>query len=247
MRKFDTIIQVPSKTPPTAPDQLQFGALILASSAEVTFPEAAANTSAIESEIAKAKDVAERQPKEARRLSRLAQWFPKHAAEIVEWLVANGKTNIAAKIQFSPLIVSRPGAAKNTTKKSAGRPLDDELSYELARFEAFMKAGKYKSTRDAAIAFCGVRQAQPLQNKLSTFGRAFELSRRPRIVRGPEHSRRPTMSRDPNDDRSDSMNPNNDAYWDSLDNHADQLNPAPHPQVPRVLLLLPIIPMLKHA
>ena len=33
------------------------------------------------------------------------------------------------------------------------------------------------------------------------------------------------MSRDPNDDRSDSMNPNNDAYWDSLDNHADQLNP----------------------
>lgn len=28
-----------------------------------------------------------------------------------------------------------------------------------------------------------------------------------------------------NDDRSDSMNPNNDAYWDSLDNHADQLNP----------------------
>jgi hypothetical protein len=28
-----------------------------------------------------------------------------------------------------------------------------------------------------------------------------------------------------NDDRSDSMNPNNDAYWDSLDNHADQMNP----------------------
>ncbi|WP_445363188.1 hypothetical protein ACJJIQ_23640 [Microbulbifer sp. ANSA003] len=33
------------------------------------------------------------------------------------------------------------------------------------------------------------------------------------------------MSRDPNDDRSDSMNPNNDAYWASLDNRADQLNP----------------------
>jgi len=33
------------------------------------------------------------------------------------------------------------------------------------------------------------------------------------------------MSRDPNDDRSDSMNPNNDAYDDSLDNHANQLNP----------------------
>lgn len=33
------------------------------------------------------------------------------------------------------------------------------------------------------------------------------------------------MSNDPNDDRSDSMNPNNDAYSDSLDNHADQLNP----------------------
>ncbi len=33
------------------------------------------------------------------------------------------------------------------------------------------------------------------------------------------------MSRDPNDDRSDSMNPNNDAYQDSLDNHSDQLNP----------------------
>jgi hypothetical protein len=34
-----------------------------------------------------------------------------------------------------------------------------------------------------------------------------------------------TMGRTPNDDRSDSMNPNNDAYWDSLDNHSNQLNP----------------------
>jgi hypothetical protein len=33
------------------------------------------------------------------------------------------------------------------------------------------------------------------------------------------------MSRDPNDDRSDSMNPNNDAYDDSMDNHSNQLNP----------------------
>lgn len=33
------------------------------------------------------------------------------------------------------------------------------------------------------------------------------------------------MSDPSNDDRSDSMNPNNDSYWDSLDNHADQLNP----------------------
>lgn len=33
------------------------------------------------------------------------------------------------------------------------------------------------------------------------------------------------MSRTPNDDRSDSMNPNNDAYWSSLDNHSNQLNP----------------------
>lgn len=33
------------------------------------------------------------------------------------------------------------------------------------------------------------------------------------------------MSRTPNDDRSDSMNPNNDAYHDAQDNHADQLNP----------------------
>ena len=32
------------------------------------------------------------------------------------------------------------------------------------------------------------------------------------------------MSRTPNDDRSDSMNPNNDAYDDSQDNRADQLN-----------------------
>ena len=31
--------------------------------------------------------------------------------------------------------------------------------------------------------------------------------------------------RDPNDDRSDSMNPNNDAYQDSMDNHSNQLNP----------------------
>lgn len=33
------------------------------------------------------------------------------------------------------------------------------------------------------------------------------------------------MSRTPNDDRSDSINPNNDAYDDSQDNRADQLNP----------------------
>jgi hypothetical protein len=33
------------------------------------------------------------------------------------------------------------------------------------------------------------------------------------------------MGRTANDDRSDSMNPNNDSYWDSLDNHANQLNP----------------------
>ncbi len=33
------------------------------------------------------------------------------------------------------------------------------------------------------------------------------------------------MNRDPNDDRSDSMNPNNDAYQESMDNHSDQLNP----------------------
>ena len=33
------------------------------------------------------------------------------------------------------------------------------------------------------------------------------------------------MSRTPNDDRSDSMNPNNDAYDDAQDNRADQLNP----------------------
>jgi hypothetical protein len=33
------------------------------------------------------------------------------------------------------------------------------------------------------------------------------------------------MSRTPNDDRSDSMNPNNPAHDDSLDNHSDQLNP----------------------
>ena len=33
------------------------------------------------------------------------------------------------------------------------------------------------------------------------------------------------MSRTANDDRSDSMNPNNDAYQDSMDNHSNQLNP----------------------
>ncbi|MEC4723424.1 hypothetical protein RY831_30235 [Noviherbaspirillum sp. CPCC 100848] len=32
------------------------------------------------------------------------------------------------------------------------------------------------------------------------------------------------MGRTPNDDRSDSMNPNNDAYHDARDNHANQLN-----------------------
>lgn len=33
------------------------------------------------------------------------------------------------------------------------------------------------------------------------------------------------MGRTANDDRSDSMNPNNDAYQDSMDNHSNQLNP----------------------
>jgi uncharacterized protein YPO0396 len=33
------------------------------------------------------------------------------------------------------------------------------------------------------------------------------------------------MGRSSNDDRSDSLNPNNDAYSDSMDNHANQLNP----------------------
>ena len=33
------------------------------------------------------------------------------------------------------------------------------------------------------------------------------------------------MGRSANDDRSDCMNPNNDAYHDSLDNHSNQLNP----------------------
>jgi len=33
------------------------------------------------------------------------------------------------------------------------------------------------------------------------------------------------MGRTPNDDRSDSMNPSNDAYWDSLDNRSTQLKP----------------------
>ncbi len=33
------------------------------------------------------------------------------------------------------------------------------------------------------------------------------------------------MGRTANDDRSDSMNPNNDAYDDSMDNHSNQLNP----------------------
>ncbi|WP_340163283.1 DUF3077 domain-containing protein [Pseudomonas maioricensis] len=34
-----------------------------------------------------------------------------------------------------------------------------------------------------------------------------------------------TMGRTSNDDRSDSLNPNNDAYQSSMDNHSDQLNP----------------------
>lgn len=33
------------------------------------------------------------------------------------------------------------------------------------------------------------------------------------------------MSRTPNDDRSDSLNPNSDAYSSSQDNRSDQLNP----------------------
>lgn len=32
------------------------------------------------------------------------------------------------------------------------------------------------------------------------------------------------MSINSNDDRSDSLNPNNDAYQESMDNHSNQLN-----------------------
>lgn len=39
------------------------------------------------------------------------------------------------------------------------------------------------------------------------------------------HHKELNMSRTPNDDRSDSMNPNNDAYEHSQDNRSDQLNP----------------------
>jgi hypothetical protein len=205
MRKLDLIIRVPSKTAPTAPNQPDTGAFIFANSAEFTFGEAVANTAAIESEIAETKEIVAKQPKERRRLRWLARLVPERARAIVEWLVANGKTNVAGK--------------------SAGRPLDDDLPYELARFYAFMNAGKYKSERKAAIALCGDGRAQPLQTKLSIFGRAFAFSRKARIVRGPGIFEETIMSRDPNDDRSDTMNPNNDAYWDSLDNHADQLNP----------------------
>ncbi|MCG9628323.1 hypothetical protein L1D34_26225 [Vibrio mediterranei] len=33
------------------------------------------------------------------------------------------------------------------------------------------------------------------------------------------------MGRTANDDRSDSMNPNNEAYQAAMDNHSNQLNP----------------------
>lgn len=39
------------------------------------------------------------------------------------------------------------------------------------------------------------------------------------------YSKSTFMGRTPNDDRSDSMNPNNDAYHHAQDNHSDQLNP----------------------
>ncbi len=226
MRTFDIVIKCPSRTAPTALDQPVIGAFIIASSDEFAFPEAGANTAAIESEIAKAKNLVTKQPKETRRLTRLARLFPEHAPAIVDWLVVNGKTSIAAKIECPPFLVScaEAEAAKNVPRKRAGRPLDDELPYQLARFESAMKDGKHKSRREAALAL-GEGGAPSLQNKLSIFRRAFALSRKPRIVRGPNHLKETTMSRDPNDDRSDSMNPNNDAYWDSLDNHADQLNP----------------------
>lgn len=223
--KFDTIIKVPSKTPPTGPDQRNAFALILASSSDVTFPDAAKNTTAIESEIAKAKAVVAKQPKEARRLSRLARWFPEHATSIVEWLVNNGRTSLAAKIPALTPLLGQPIPSTPTAKNPAGRPLDDELPYDLARFNAFTKEGGFASIREAAIALCGEDRAQQMQNKMNIFGNAFELSRKPRILRGAGHHKETSMSRDPNDDRSDSMNPNNDAYWDSLDNHADQLNP----------------------
>jgi hypothetical protein len=45
------------------------------------------------------------------------------------------------------------------------------------------------------------------------------------FLRTPQGKQGSKMSRTANDDRSDSMNPNNDAYDHAQDNYSDQLNP----------------------
>jgi hypothetical protein len=41
----------------------------------------------------------------------------------------------------------------------------------------------------------------------------------------PNNKEQTAMGRTANDDRSDSMNPNNEAYQAAMDNHSNQLNP----------------------
>lgn len=153
--------------PPTR-GQPQSGSFFLANSDEFTFHEVDANSAAIEAEIARTKEVVAKQPREARRLGWLARWFPHHGADIAQWQSANGKS----------------------AGTSAGRPLDDDLPYELGLFEAWMRSGKFKSSRKAAIALWGEDRARSFLTKWSIFGRAYELWRKPHIVYGPRHSKR---------------------------------------------------------
>jgi hypothetical protein len=55
--------------------------------------------------------------------------------------------------------------------------------------------------------------------------KAFKLSSSGTSSYGEEDDYDDENGRSPNDDRSDSMNPNNDAYEASMDNRSDQMNP----------------------
>jgi uncharacterized membrane protein YgcG len=183
--KLDSIAIVPPKQTSTR----QSGALIFFTSSEIADitvenqnADATSTTLQAEAVVCKALDAATKNPKETRLLVRLAWSLPEWRRLIHAALVAMGRQSVANKIPAS--FFSSP---KN--KKSVGRRLDD--NDDVARIYELMQNRRWNKSEAARayLAQLGLsdeqanRRLPSLLNKLSTFGRAYEVSRAVRIIR----------------------------------------------------------------
>lgn len=78
------------------------------------------------------------------------------------------------------------------------------------------------------IKLCTLSKREPHSFKGELPTSAFKKQETPQSKQGKvedEDDDYDESGRSPNDDRSDSMNPNNDAYQASIDNRSDQMNP----------------------